>query len=57
VLRDAIRTAAGWHHGAWPDVRVAVNVSPRQLMDGRFVDQLRGMLDEFRLPSRASNWS
>ncbi|MGA2777237.1 MAG: EAL domain-containing protein [Steroidobacteraceae bacterium] len=52
VLRDAIRTAAGWYHGEWPGVRIAVNVSPRQLMDDRFVDQLRGMLDEFRLPSR-----
>ncbi|MGO8975573.1 MAG: putative bifunctional diguanylate cyclase/phosphodiesterase [Steroidobacteraceae bacterium] len=50
VLRDAIRTASGWHYGAWPDVRVAINVSPRQLMDNRFVDQLRGMLEEFRLP-------
>ena len=50
VLRDAIRTAAGWHHGAWPDVRVAVNVSPRQLLDSRFVDHFRAMLDEFRLP-------
>jgi diguanylate cyclase (GGDEF)-like protein len=52
VLRDAIRTASGWHHGAWPDVCVAINVSPRQLMDNLFVEQLRGMLEEFRLPAQ-----
>jgi EAL domain-containing protein (putative c-di-GMP-specific phosphodiesterase class I) len=40
VLRTAIQTAAQWHRGAWPDARVAINVSPRQFMDYRFVSKL-----------------
>jgi diguanylate cyclase (GGDEF)-like protein len=52
VLRSAIETASHWHHGSWPDVRVAINVSPRQLIDQRFVDRLRALLLEYRLPAR-----
>src|SRR5665213_203511 len=52
VLRTAIETAAHWHHGAWPEARVAINVSPRQLLDGRFVESLIGLLDQHRLPTR-----
>lgn len=52
VLRAAIEAAAQWHHGAWPEARVAINVSPRQLLDSRFVDRLRELLREHRLPTR-----
>jgi len=52
VLRTAIRTAARWHRGAWPDARVAINVSPRQFLDYRFVSKLEDMLREFDLPAR-----
>jgi diguanylate cyclase (GGDEF)-like protein len=52
VLRSAIETAAHWHHGAWPEARVAINVSPRQLIDQRFVERLRELLREYRLPPR-----
>ena len=52
VLRSAIETASHWHHGSWPAVRVAINVSPRQLIDQRFVDRLRALLREYRLPAR-----
>jgi EAL domain-containing protein (putative c-di-GMP-specific phosphodiesterase class I) len=52
VLRAAIETASNWHHGPWPRARVAVNVSPRQFLDYRFVDKLQGLLDEFELPAR-----
>jgi diguanylate cyclase (GGDEF)-like protein len=52
VLRAAVKTAAEWHHGPWPAVRVAVNVSPRQFLDYRFVENLQHLLDEFRLPAR-----
>jgi diguanylate cyclase (GGDEF)-like protein len=52
VLRTSIAAAAGWYHGAWPEVRVAVNVSPRQLLDSRFVGQVIGLLQEYRLPAR-----
>ena len=52
VLRSACEAAAGWHHGLWPQVRVAINVSPRQFLDLRFTDKLRTLLEEFRLPPR-----
>jgi diguanylate cyclase (GGDEF)-like protein len=52
VLRSAIETAARWHHGPWPEARVAVNVSPRLLLDDRFVDLVMRLLQEFRLPAR-----
>ncbi|HXN10453.1 MAG TPA: EAL domain-containing protein [Steroidobacteraceae bacterium] len=50
VLRKAISTASAWHHGAWPDVRVAINVSPRQLLTHAFVARVLALLQEFRLP-------
>ena len=52
VLRTSIETAARWHHGAWPEARVAINLSSRQLLDGRFVDRVMGLLREHRLPPR-----
>jgi EAL domain-containing protein (putative c-di-GMP-specific phosphodiesterase class I) len=33
-------------------VRVAVNISPRQLLDQRFVEQILALLAEFRLPAK-----
>lgn len=50
VLRTAIRAAALWHRGPWPQARVAINVSPRQLLDYRFVDRVRDLLTEYDLP-------
>ena len=52
VLRAAIEAAARWYHGAWPDARVAINVSPRQLLDQRFVERVQRLLTEYRLPAR-----
>jgi len=52
VLRSAVQCAANWHRGEWPDVRVAINVSARQLLDPRFVERLSGLLTEFSLPPR-----
>jgi diguanylate cyclase (GGDEF)-like protein len=51
VLRTAIRTAARWHRGPWPDARVAINVSPRQFLDYRFVSKLEALLKEYELPA------
>lgn len=51
VMRSAIETAAHWHHGEWPEVRVAINVSARQLLDHRFVDNVQALLQEFELPA------
>ena len=50
VLRTAMQQAAQWHHGEWPNARVAVNVTPRQLLDERFTDRVLGLLREFRIP-------
>ena len=52
VLRRSIETAAKWHHGAWPQARVAINLSSRQLLDVRFVDRVTGLLHEHQLPAR-----
>jgi diguanylate cyclase (GGDEF)-like protein len=52
VMRTAFRHAAGWHHGVWPEARVAINVSARQLLDTSFVAGMRELLAEYRLPPR-----
>jgi diguanylate cyclase (GGDEF)-like protein len=51
VLRSAIERCAQWHHGPWPDARMAVNITATQLLDVRFVPQLLELLAEFRLPT------
>lgn len=51
VLRSAITAAAEWHHGAWPDARVAINVSARQLLDPHFADKVQGLLAELGVPA------
>ena len=51
VLRTALQDASRWHHGGWPNARVAVNISPRQLLDQRFVEQLLALTREHRLPA------
>jgi diguanylate cyclase (GGDEF)-like protein len=52
VMRTAFRHAAQWHHGVWPEARVAINVSARQLLDTSFVARMRELLEEYRLPPR-----
>jgi diguanylate cyclase (GGDEF)-like protein len=52
VLRRVIEIAAGWHRGHWPNVRIAINVSPRQLYDSSFVDQVQELLEQHQLPPR-----
>ncbi len=52
VLRTSISTAARWHRGAWPNARVAINVSARQFLDYRFVNRLEELLREYQLPAR-----
>ena len=51
VLRSAIEAAAHWHYGEWPEARVAINVSPRQLLDNRFSDRICELLREYKLPT------
>jgi diguanylate cyclase (GGDEF)-like protein len=52
VLRTGIETAAKWYHGAWPDARVAINLSSRQLLDDRFLDRVTSLLRQHQLPAR-----
>jgi diguanylate cyclase (GGDEF)-like protein len=52
VLRSAISAAASWYRGAWPEARVAINVSSRQFADGNFVARVQALLEEFELPPR-----
>ena len=50
VLRTAVEAAASWHHGLWPNARVAINLSSRQLLDNRFVDRVTELLRQYELP-------
>ncbi len=51
VLRTAVADASRWYQGGWPEVRVAVNISPRQLLDQSFVESVLALLQEFGLPA------
>lgn len=53
VLREACRQAAAWRDAGLGVVRVAVNVSYRQLVGGELAHQVRGVLDDFGLPGAA----
>jgi diguanylate cyclase (GGDEF)-like protein len=52
VLRRVIETAARWYQGHWPEVRIAINVSSRQLFDNSFVEQVQDLLEQHELPPR-----
>jgi diguanylate cyclase (GGDEF)-like protein len=53
MLQLACRHVAGWRFDGEPDLRVAVNVSPLQLRDFRFVEIVRDALRAFDLPGDA----
>ena len=57
VLRRVIETAARWHHGAWPAVRVAINVSSRQLFNNSFVDRVQALLNEHKIAAALRGWT
>lgn len=50
VMRTAIAAATQWRGQGMDAVRVAVNVSPRQLFDARFPDRVSRLLQEHALP-------
>ncbi len=50
ALRSAVEMASRWHQGAWPQVRISLDVSPAQLIEPNFVERLKALLDEYRLP-------
>lgn len=50
VMRSAVEQAANWRRSGWPGVRVAVNVSSHQLLDGNFIERLQSLLLRNDLP-------
>lgn len=52
VLRAACRQAKAWAEVGFPDLRVAVNLSPRQFAHVDLVGQIRSVLDETELDPR-----
>jgi diguanylate cyclase (GGDEF)-like protein len=53
VMQSAVEAVSRWRHGGWPGARIAINVSPRQLLDVRFADSTLALLREFRVPAQA----
>ena len=53
VMREACRQAAAWREAGLGVVRVAVNVSFRQLLGDDLAEHVRGVLAEFDLPGTA----
>jgi diguanylate cyclase (GGDEF)-like protein len=52
VLHRVIETAARWQQGPWPEARIAINVSSRQLFDDSFVERIQELLEQHKLPPR-----
>ncbi len=46
VLREACRQARRWHDQGFPSMKMAVNISPRQLQEKDFVPFLQNLLGE-----------
>jgi EAL domain-containing protein (putative c-di-GMP-specific phosphodiesterase class I) len=53
VLRTACLQARAWMDGGWSALPVSINVSPRQLADGGFVNDVMGALQESSLDPRS----
>jgi diguanylate cyclase (GGDEF)-like protein/PAS domain S-box-containing protein len=51
ILGEATRTAQTWMNPDGVDVRVCVNLSPRQLLSGRLVQSITGALERTGLPA------
>lgn len=49
VLREACRQLKQWRDAGHPELRVAVNLSPRQFLQSHFLDMILGILDETKL--------
>ncbi|MEP7296089.1 MAG: EAL domain-containing protein [Burkholderiales bacterium] len=53
VAREACRELRRWRQEGHVDLRVAVNLSPRQIWTTGFVGSVQAMLEEFELPGEA----
>ncbi|MBN7819434.1 putative bifunctional diguanylate cyclase/phosphodiesterase [Bowmanella yangjiangensis] len=52
VLENAISQCVEWHKAGLPELSVAVNVSPMQLLSGRFARTLASLLEKYGLEGR-----
>ena len=50
VFETALKQLAQWYHHDWPEARVAINVSARQLMDVAFVNRLLETMQKYNIP-------
>ena len=53
MLDQSCRQVSQWRRTSAPNLRVAVNVSPRQLRDFGFVKTVRTILERYQLPTEA----
>lgn len=53
ALREACRQLKHWHELGYPQLRVAVNLSPRQFYQPNLPDKVAQILDEYGLPPGA----
>jgi diguanylate cyclase (GGDEF)-like protein len=53
LLEESCRLVAGWRARGNSDLRVAVNLSPRQFLDSRFSQFVQAALEKSRLPGDA----
>ncbi|HJS92444.1 MAG TPA: EAL domain-containing protein [Steroidobacteraceae bacterium] len=51
VIRRAVATVAAWYRSGLTDVRVAINVSARQLLAPGFANRIMALLESERLPA------
>lgn len=51
VMREACRQLHSWNHAGLPPLRIAVNVSMRQIYQDRLIDTVNAALLEFAIPS------
>jgi len=52
VLQEACRQAAAWCQTGWPELKMAVNVSPVQFQSGTLVQDVKAALTASALPPR-----
>lgn len=53
VLAEAIGQAADWHRRGLPNLTLAINLSPRQLLQPGFVEQVEALLERTGVPPAA----
>nr|WP_320113944.1 EAL domain-containing protein [uncultured Desulfuromonas sp.] len=46
VFRQACHQAQAWKRQGWDDLRVAINISPRQFQDIHFIDKVDAIIEE-----------